>query len=136
MDKKEKAGPKGDPKGKGKGGKGPRCWTCGKMGHKSDTCWSRPNVRSVEEGGSGDQAEAAQVEVRTVWTVGAVEVEKQNTRMHFESKAQFEGLSRDEQEEEGEEDECPPLVEEESGEEDSCPPPPQPFRQERTRGGM
>jgi len=81
-------------------------------------------VRSVEEGGQGDQAEAAQVEVRTVWTVGAVEVEKQNTRMHFESKTQFEELKEDEEEDDG----YPPLIDGDTDEEDVCPPPPPPFQ--------
>ena len=60
------------PKGKGKGGYQGTCWKCGKVGHKSAEC---RQVGAVDEEADEEEGDG-EVQVGTVWHVGAVEASK------------------------------------------------------------
>ena len=60
---------KGKSKGKGKGGYQGSCWKCGKVGHKAAEC---RQIGSIDEE-SAENEEDGEVQVGTVWHVGAVE---------------------------------------------------------------
>ena len=87
-----KGGKKGDPNGYGKGyeqkGKGKgfqgQCWTCGKIGHRSNECRSR-GMNEVAEG----EEEIGAVEIGGVWNLCQVENEnyKAQDRNGWQTKA-------------------------------------------------
>ena len=61
-------------KGKGKGYQG-TCWKCGKVGHKSA---ERRHTGPVDEEGYEEENEGEEIEVGTVWNIGAIEIAETN----------------------------------------------------------